>query len=66
MRRDYAQVLVGFKERDVGKISGQDQQSLICDDALLLVMPLLHLLASHIGFLLDLFHGFWHDVLLLR
>jgi hypothetical protein len=65
MSSDHAHVLVGFKERDLCKISGQDREGLIIDDALLLVVPLLHLLASHIGFLLDLFHGFWHDALLL-
>jgi len=66
MRRDHAQVLVGFKERDMGKIGGQDHQGLTRDDTLLLVMPLPHLLASHIGILLDLFHGFCHAAFLLR
>jgi hypothetical protein len=37
------QVVVGFEEGDVSKISGQDFESIVADDALLLAMPLLHL-----------------------
>jgi hypothetical protein len=37
------QVVVGFEEGDVSKIGGQDFESIVSDDALLLAMPLLHL-----------------------
>jgi hypothetical protein len=59
------QVAVGLKEGDMSKISGQDRESFVSDDALLLAMPLLHLPSPQIGFLLDLFRRFWHDTLLL-
>jgi hypothetical protein len=64
MCSDHTHVLVGSKENEMGKISGQDGKGLTLDDALLLAMPLPHLLAPHIGFLLDLLHAFEHNQLL--
>jgi len=49
----------------MGEISGQNRESLIRNDALLLVVPLLHLLPSFVSFLLHLFHCFRHETLLL-
>jgi hypothetical protein len=60
----HARLLVGLKERDLGKISSQGRESHLIYDSLLLIMLLLHLLNSHIDFLLALFYAFWHDLLL--
>jgi len=64
MRRNRTHLLVGSEEGEMGKVSGQYGEGLIGDDALLFLVPLLHLLSSHVGFLLDLFHRFGHVALL--
>lgn len=66
MSSDHVHMLVGFKEVDMCKISGQDREGLVVDDTLLLQVPLLHLPSPLIGFLLDLFHSFYYDAPLLR
>jgi hypothetical protein len=48
-------MVIGLKERDMCKVSGEDREGLIRDDALLFVVPLPHLLTSYIGCLPDLF-----------
>jgi len=64
MRRGHAHLLVRFEEGDMGEISGQKRQRFLGHDALLFLVPVLHLLPSHVGFLLNLFHCFWHGTLL--
>jgi len=64
VRRNHAHVLVGSKQGDMSKVGGEKRESLIRDDALLFLVPMSHLLPSHIGFLLHLFHRFWHRTLL--
>jgi len=49
----------------MGKVSGQNRECFIGNDALLVLVPVPHLLPSHIGFLLHLFHRIWHGTLLL-
>jgi hypothetical protein len=60
-----AQVLIGVKENEVGKVSGQHYEALTRDDTLLLFVPLPHLLAAQVSPLPDLFHGFDHALLFL-
>jgi hypothetical protein len=44
MSGNHRYVLVGLKEEDMGKISRQDSESFVSHNALLLAVPLLHLL----------------------
>jgi hypothetical protein len=58
MSGNHRYVLVGLKEEDMGKISRQDSESFLGHNALLLAVPLLHLLPPQISSLLDLFRRF--------
>ena len=64
MGREHTPLVGGSKQGEMGEISGQHCKSLIGDNALLFLVPVLHLLSSQKGFLLHLFSGFRHGMLL--
>ena len=58
MGREHTPLVGGSKEGEMGKVSSQNRESLIGDDALLFLVPVVHLLPSQKGFLLNLFSSF--------